>query len=127
MIPGEIICQKGNLELNKGRPKVKLMVENRGDRPVQVGSHFHFFEVNRGLYFDRQKSFGTRLNIPSGTAVRFEPGDDKEVELIDFGGRKKSFGFNGLTEGKNLSQAVAKAKKKGFVENTPSSHRIPPP
>ena len=99
MIPGEYRVQSGEIELNKGRRKVQLMVANMGDRPVQVGSHFHFFEVNKQLRFDRFQAFGMRLDIPAGTAVRFEPGEEKPVVLTELGGARRSFGLNGLTEG----------------------------
>lgn len=99
MIPGEIICQEGEIELNSGRETVSLTVANTGDRPVQVGSHFHFFEVNGALQFDRDKAKGFRLNIAAGTAVRFEPGQEREVELVAFAGAKKVYGFNGKIMG----------------------------
>ena len=94
MKPGEIITKKGEINLNKYSNKIKLKVCNSGDRPVQVGSHYHFFETNEYLVFDRDLSYGKRLNIPSGTAVRFEPGQSKDVELIEINGLKKIFGFN---------------------------------
>ena len=94
MKPGEIITKKDEIHLNKDSYKTKLKVSNSGDRPVQVGSHFHFFETNDYLIFDRDLSYGKRLNIPSGTAVRFEPGQSKDVELIEVKGLKKIFGFN---------------------------------
>jgi len=87
------------IEINAGRPTLTLSVANTGDRAVQIGSHFHFFEVNRALRFDRAAAFGMRLDIPAGTAVRFEPGDRKEVPLVAFGGEREVFGLNGLTEG----------------------------
>jgi urease subunit beta len=99
MIPGEYLLADDPIELNAGRPTVRLEVSNRGDRPVQVGSHFHFFEVNRALAFDRQTAYGMRLNIPAGTAVRFEPGDTKEVELVAIGGTREVHGLNGLVNG----------------------------
>ena len=99
MIPGELILADDPIELNVGRPTVRLEVSNRGDRPVQVGSHFHFFEVNRALAFDRQAAYGMRLNIPAGTAVRFEPGDTKAVELVAIGGTREVHGLNGLVNG----------------------------
>ena len=94
MKPGEIITKKGEIDLNKDSNKTKLKFSNSGDRPVQFGSHFHFFETNDYLIFDRDLSYGKRLNIPSGTAVRFEPGQSKDVELIEINGLKKIFGFN---------------------------------
>lgn len=100
MIPGEYFLKDDAIEANKGRPTSRIVVTNRGDRPVQVGSHCHFFEVNRGLDFDRSAAYGTRLNIPAGTAVRFEPGDTKEIELVALGGSRTVFGINGLVNGK---------------------------
>ena len=94
MKPGEIITKKGEIDLNKDSNITKLKVSNSGDRPVQVGSHYHFFETNEYLVFDRKLSYGKRLNIPSGTAVRFEPGQSKDVELIEINGLKKIYGFN---------------------------------
>ena len=116
---GEIITPDAEIELNAGRRTATVPVTNSGDRPVQIGSHFHFFEVNRALDFDRQASFGMRLDIPSGTAVRFEPGQEKEVALVEFGGRGRISGFNSLTEGMIDSpavreQAIARAKARGF-------------
>jgi urease subunit beta len=99
MIPGEYFLASDAIELNAGRPTVRIEVSNHGDRPVQVGSHFHFFEVNRALVFDRQSARGMRLNIPAGTAVRFEPGDTKEVELVAIGGTREVYGLNGLVNG----------------------------
>ena len=99
LIPGELIPEPGELELNAGRPVTTLLVANRGDRPVQVGSHFHFFEANAALEFDREASRGLRLDIPAGTAVRFEPGDSREVQLVPFAGDRRIFGFNGLVNG----------------------------
>src|SRR3954452_20117781 len=99
MIPGEYILAEGSIECNAGRTTVTVAVINTGDRPVQIGSHFHFFEVNRHMSFDREKAFGMRLNIAAGTAVRFEPGEEKQVELVAFGGKKKVKGFNNLVNG----------------------------
>jgi urease subunit beta len=99
MIPGEMIVREGEIELNAGRPTLLLQVANTGDRPIQVGSHFHFYEVNDALEFDREQSKGMRLNIPAGTAVRFEPGDEREVELVPFVGERKIYGFNGRING----------------------------
>jgi urease beta subunit len=99
MIPGEYLFDGPDIELNAGRPVVAVPVNNTGDRPVQVGSHFHFFEVNRALVFDRDKAYGMRLDLPAGTAVRFEPGEVKEVRLIPLGGQRVVHGFNGLVEG----------------------------
>jgi urease subunit beta len=100
MIPGEYIFDGPDLELNPGRPVVTLSVNNTGDRPVQIGAHYHFFEVNKALVFDRVKAYGMRLDLPSGTSVRFEPGDTKEVKLISYGGRRIVYGFNGLVSGR---------------------------
>ena len=94
MIPGEIIPAAGEIELNVGRATVTLAVANTGDRPIQVGSHYHFFETNEALAFDRGQARGMRLNIPAGTAVRFEPGQSREVTLVAYGGHRKVFGFN---------------------------------
>ncbi|MBF2064784.1 MAG: urease subunit beta [Calothrix sp. C42_A2020_038] len=99
MIPGEIITLDGEIELNAGRETVRLQVANTGDRPIQVGSHFHFFEVNTALHFDREQARGMRLDIPAGTAVRFEPGDEKEVILVPLAGSRQVYGFNGLING----------------------------
>ncbi|MEB3309257.1 MAG: urease subunit beta [Snowella sp.] len=100
MIPGEIIPQSGDIELNAGRETQRITVSNSGDRPIQVGSHFHFYEVNPALQFDREVARGMRLNIPAGTAVRFEPGDEKTVELVNFAGSREIYGFNNLVDGK---------------------------
>ncbi|MCO6179227.1 MULTISPECIES: urease subunit beta [Ciceribacter] len=93
MIPGEIIAAKGEIELNAGLPTVTVEVSNTGDRPVQVGSHYHFFEANAGLSFDREKARGMRLDIPAGTAVRFEPGQTRQVTLIPLSGKREVYGF----------------------------------
>ena len=94
MKPGEIITKKGDIDLNKDSETIKLKVSNSGDRPIQVGSHYHFFETNENLIFDRKLSYGKRLNIASGTAIRFEPGQSKDIDLVDIKGLKKIFGFN---------------------------------
>jgi urease subunit beta len=99
VIPGEVRCADGIIRLNANRPSLELEVENTGDRPIQVGSHFHFFEVNRALEFDRQQAYGRRLDIPSGTAVRFEPGERRRIVLIPLAGRRIAYGFNGLING----------------------------
>ena len=99
MIPGEVRVAKGMIELNSGRKTVALEVTNTGDRPIQVGSHYHFFEVNDALRFDRVKAYGHRLNIPAGTAVRFEPGQSRRVELVALAGDRKVFGFQGKVMG----------------------------
>lgn len=97
---GEIISCNSEIELNAGRETKSMQVSNTGDRPVQVGSHFHFFEVNRALSFDRKSAFGFRLDIPSGMSVRFEPGETKTVQLCSFGGKSEIYGLNNLTNGK---------------------------
>jgi urease subunit beta len=100
MIPGEIITQPGDIEINEGRPTVTVMVANTGDRPIQVGSHYHFAETNAALQFDRDKALGHRLDIAAGTAVRFEPGQTREVSLVPFSGRREVYGFRGMVMGK---------------------------
>lgn len=99
MIPGEIICQDGAIELNRGTETITLLVANVGDRPIQVGSHFHFFEVNEALVFPRDRARGYRLNIAAGTAVRFEPGQQREITLVAYSGARKVYGFNGKIMG----------------------------
>lgn len=99
MIPGEMFCQPGTLTLNEGRETVTLTVANTGDRPVQVGSHYHFHETNTALDFDRETAKGFRLDIPAGTAVRFEPGQAREVTLVKLAGAREVYGFNGLVNG----------------------------
>jgi urease subunit beta len=93
MIPGEVIPAAGEIELNQGLPTVTLKVANAGDRPIQVGSHYHFYETNEGLRFDREKARGMRLDIPAGTAVRFEPGQERDVTLVPLGGKREVYGF----------------------------------
>ena len=117
--PGEIIAAEGDIELNAGRAKAALTVSNTGDRPVQVGSHYHFFEVNKHLDFDRATAFGMHLDIPAGTAVRFEPGDAKDVKLVEFGGSGELYGLNNLTNGTRRSEetkqnALRRARERGF-------------
>lgn len=107
VIPGEILPCAGELELNAGRSGITLVVGNTGDRPVQVGSHFHFFEVNRALRFDRAAAFGMRLDIPSGTAVRFEPGEDQEVSLTTYGGERVVIGQNDVTNASTAEDPAA--------------------
>lgn len=119
MIPGEYFIAKGDIECNVGRRTAKIKVTNTGDRPVQIGSHFHFFEVNRAMSFDRAKAFGMRLNIAAGTAVRFEPGEEKEVELVVYGGLRRAFGNNNLVDGDtsleyNKQRGVELLKSKNF-------------
>ena len=99
LIPGEIISEQGEIELNLGKDVKTITVSNSGDRPVQVGSHYHFFEANQALIFDREIALGMRLNIPAGTAIRFEPGDTTEVKLVPYSGLRKAFGFNSLING----------------------------
>ena len=100
MIPGEIIPQDGDIELNAGATRVTIEVANTGDRPIQVGSHYHFFETNDALRFDREKARGARLDIAAGTAVRFEPGQRREVTLVPYGGLRRVYGFQGKVMGK---------------------------
>ncbi|CAM2864646.1 urease subunit beta [Prescottella defluvii] len=120
---GGYVLRDEPIELNVGRPRQKVTVRNTGDRPIQVGSHFHFMEVNRALAFDREATFGWRLDIAAGTAVRFEPGDRKEVTLVPFGGKQRVYGFNGFVDGwgpthapyrPRLARAVALAKEYDF-------------
>lgn len=99
MIPGELLPETGEIELNVGRPTLGLTIANTGDRPVQVGSHFHFYEVNSALEFEREQTKGMRLDIPAGTAVRFEPGDQRQVTLVPLVGQRKIFGFNAQVQG----------------------------
>ena len=99
MIPGEILAEAGDLVINDGRRTTTLVVENTGDRPIQVGSHYHFAETNAALRFDRRAAHGMRLNIASGTAVRFEPGQQRTIELVDYAGAREVYGFRGLVQG----------------------------
>jgi urease beta subunit len=118
MIPGEYLLGEGDIEANAGRRTVKLTVANTGDRPIQVGSHFHFFEANRALRFERRQAFGMRLNVPAGTAVRFEPGDEKVVTLVELAGAREVHGLNALTDGpvgdKRRGESVKRAAAGGF-------------
>ncbi|MGW2311441.1 urease subunit beta [Actinomadura luteofluorescens] len=112
---------EGDIELNVGQPRETILVQNTGDRAVQVGSHFHFFETNRALKFERDKAFGKRLDIPSGTAVRFEPGDTKEVTLVEYGGGLRLVGFGGLLNGSVRSEeahrtALRRMHKRGYLD-----------
>jgi urease subunit beta len=100
MIPGEIIARSGEIELNVDRSTLTITVANTGDRPIQIGSHYHFYEVNAALRFDREATKGMRLDIPAGTAVRFEPGDEKQVQLVALAGSREIYGFNAQIEGK---------------------------
>lgn len=99
MIPGELKVKEGNITLNENAETINIAVSNSGDRPVQVGSHYHFFETNDALQFDRQRTKGFRLNIPAGTAVRFEPGQEREIELVAYSGSRRVYGFNGKIMG----------------------------
>jgi urease subunit gamma/beta len=117
--PGEIIPAEGEIEINAGRARATVVALNTGDRPIQVGSHYHFFEANRALEFDREKAFGMHLDIPAGTAVRFEPGESKEVTLVTFGGSGEIFGLNRLTDGSirgdlRREQSLKRARDRGF-------------
>jgi urease subunit gamma/beta len=119
VMPGEIIAAEGEIEINAGRRTVAIVAKNTGDRPIQVGSHYHFFEVNKALEFDRAAAFGKHLDIPAGTAVRFEPGEKKQVMLVEFGGTGELFGLNNLTGGTvrsegNKAAAIKRAKDRGF-------------
>jgi urease subunit beta len=121
---GGYILAAAPVEINVGRPRLNVLVRNTGDRPIQVGSHFHFFEVNRALAFDRERAFGQRLDIAAGTAVRFEPGDQQEVTLVPFGGKVRVHGFNNLVDGwaplhgtyrPRAARAVRLAEEYGFI------------
>jgi urease subunit beta len=113
MIPGEMQVQEGAIELNVGRRTVTLKVANLADRPIQVGSHYHFFETNDALSFDRKAAYGMRLNIAAGTAVRFEPGQTRTIELVDYAGERKVYGFQGKVMGKLRASAPVQAKRGG--------------
>lgn len=122
MIPGEYFIKSGDIELNAGRATRTIEVINSGDRPIQVGSHIHFFEINRALLFDRESAFGYRLNIPAGTAVRFEAGEQKSVELVELGGERRVIGVNNLTNSTTLNSTDREAAMKrlhaeGFTTN----------
>jgi urease beta subunit len=112
MVPGEYLLGEGDIEANVGRRTVALTVANTGDRPIQVGSHFHFFEANKALRFDRAQAFGMRLNIPAGTAVRFEPGDEKSVTLVELAGAREVYGLNALTDGSAAPARKAESLKR---------------
>ncbi|AHG02632.1 urease subunit beta [Halobacterium sp. DL1] len=119
LVPGELLAGEGSVTLNEGRETVDVTVANTGDRPVQVGSHFHFFEANAALAFDREAAFGTRLNVPAGTAVRFEPGDEQRVELVDIGGNRRAHGMNGLVNGSvdgDPGEALERLREAGFAD-----------
>jgi urease beta subunit len=120
VVPGQILVGAGDIEANAGRATKELTVANTGDRPIQVGSHCHFFEANRALKFDREQAFGFRLCIPAGTAVRFEPGEEKRVTVVALAGKRVAHGINGLTEGslddaQVKAKALARAAERGFV------------
>lgn len=110
MKPGEIIVKRTEIEVNRGHNATILDVKNTGDRPIQVGSHYHFFEANPALQFDREKAYGKRLDIPAGAAVRFEPGDEKEVQLVEYSGKRRIFGFHGEVNGPIYEARVYKAE-----------------
>ncbi len=114
MIPGELFIKEGEITLNEGRRTANVEVANTGDRPIQVGSHIHFFEVNKALAFDREEAFGMRLNIPAGTAVRFEAGEQKSVELVELGGKKLVIGVNNLCCGASKEESIENMRSKGF-------------
>lgn len=119
MIPGEWLLSDEPVEINAGRQTLRMSVRNTGDRPIQVGSHFHFFEVNRVLDFDRAATLGMRLDVPSGQSIRFEPGDERDVDLVEFGGARRVIGFNGLLDGATSARwtvrdALARAAELGF-------------
>ena len=130
-VGGYVLSDKP-IEINAGRPTVTIKVRNTGDRPIQVGSHFHFFEVNRALEFDRKAAFGQRLDIPASTGLRFEPGDEKEVTLVPFGGKQRIYGFNNLVDGwtgtgptpgyrTNLEKGLERAVERGFKSKARTS------
>ena len=121
VVPGEVILGEGDIVAFHGRQTVELLVANTGDRPIQVGSHCHFFEANRALRLDREKAYGFRLQVPAGTAVRFEPGEDKRVTLVAVGGNRVAYGINGLVNGRlddpNVkTKAMTAAREQGFIQ-----------
>ncbi|PSM51457.1 urease, beta subunit [Campylobacter blaseri] len=119
MIPGEVFYKDEDITLNEGKETRELIVTNKGDRAIQIGSHFHFFEINKNLEFDRRKAFGFRLDIPAGNAIRFEPGQSHKVSLVELGGNSRVIGFNGLTNGvtlnKRLDEVMDDIVKLGFA------------
>ena len=126
MIPGEYFFDGPDLELNADRPVTKLKVNNTGDRPVQIGTHFHFFEVNKALVFDRTQAYGMRLDLPSGNAVRFEPGEVKEVELVPYAGSREVHGFNALVSGRlddpyTREMSLKRCRDQGFGDASSST------
>lgn len=123
MIPGEILVLEGELTLAPGRERRRLRVDNVGDRPIQVGSHAHLFEVNRALAFEREQAYGFRLDIPAGTAVRFEPGEGREVALVALAGDRQAYGLAGLVAGSLATQresALRAARERGYLDHDPS-------
>lgn len=124
LVPGEVLPAAGTVTINEGRETATVTVGNTGDRPVQVGSHAHFFEVNRALSFDRAVAFGMRLDIPAGTAVRFEPGEEVAVDLVSLGGKRRITGLNGLTNGSldDPEPALDRAREAGYVDGNGSVH-----
>lgn len=120
LVPGEVDPGEGSVTINNGRETASVSVANTGDRPIQVGSHFHFFEANGALAFDRAAAYGMHLDIPAGTAVRFEPGDEREVDLVAYGGKQRVHGMNGLTGGAtsdgDAREALARARERGFAD-----------
>jgi urease beta subunit len=120
VVPGEWLLCEEPIEINAGRRTVRVLVRNTGDRPIQVGSHFHFFEVNRVLDFDRPATLGMRLDVPSGQSVRFEAGDEREIDLVEFGGLGRVIGFNNLLDGtasepQSVARAISRASRRGFA------------
>lgn len=120
MVPGEWLLCDDPIEINTGRRTLRVSVRNTGDRPIQVGSHFHFFEVNRMLDFDRQTTIGMRLDVPSGQSIRFEAGDEREVDLVEFGGLGRVIGFNNIIDGtmsepRSVLRAIDEARRLGFT------------
>jgi len=118
MIPGELFLRDEPVELNAGREPIRIRVDNAGDRPIQVGSHTHFFEVNKHLRLDRGRAYGCHLNVPAGTALRFEPGEGREIDLVPFGGTRRVFGMSGLVNGSlddQRDQALTRASERGFT------------
>lgn len=117
MKPGEIFPADREIILNQGKESKRIVVANIGDRPIQVGSHFHFFEVNRLLRFDRKEAFGFRLDIPSGASVRFEPGEEKEIGLVELGGKKLAYGCNDLTMNRTVAENLSEAMERAAARN----------
>lgn len=123
---GGYVCHSAPVAFDAERTVTKLKVRNTGDRPIQVGSHFHFFEVNRALEFDREAAFGLHLNIPSSTAMRFEPGDEREVQLVQYGGKRAVYGFNNLVDGPTAGKDASKLKSKAIALATQRGFRSSP-